>query len=90
LLTNKFVSFQLHPCRVIRTTGDISTPRINGKPATPLPCCQQITKKAIKGRGKKPCPPNFIHHFLTSKFVFFSISSLQGSSHNWGYLRPQN
>jgi hypothetical protein len=151
-LTNEFLFFQLHHCRAVHTIGDISTPRMNGKLVTPLPCCQQhykeggkwastkpcpphflphyltneflffnyiiagwstqlgrspppewmgirrhhhpvannITKKTVKGHGKKPCPPHFLPHYLTNEFSFFQITSLQGGLHNWGYLRPQN
>ena len=38
-LTNKFLFFQLHSCRAVHTIGDISTPRMNGKPATQSICC---------------------------------------------------
>jgi hypothetical protein len=32
------------------------------------PVANNITKKAVKGRGKNPCPPHFLPHYLTNKF----------------------
>ena len=39
--TYDFVFFQLHHCRVVRATGDISAPRMNGQLVAPLLCHQQ-------------------------------------------------
>jgi hypothetical protein len=47
-LTNEFLFFQLHCCRVVCTIRDISTPRMNEKPETPLPCCQQHYQEGRK------------------------------------------
>jgi len=54
------------------------------------PVVNNITKKAKKRQGTKPCPPHFLPHYLTNEYLFFSITSLQGGLHNWGYLHPQN
>jgi hypothetical protein len=40
-LTNEFLFFQLHRCRAVHTIGDISAPRMNGKPAIASPYPQQ-------------------------------------------------
>jgi hypothetical protein len=88
--SNDFDFFQLHHCRVVCTMGDVSTPRINEKPATPSPYCHQHYQEGGKRRGKKSRPPHILPHFSHKRNLTFSISSLQGGPHNWGYLHPQN
>jgi hypothetical protein len=88
-LTNEFLFFQFHCCRAVRTIGDISTPRMNGKLATQLPCCQQHYQEGSKREGTKPRPPHFLPHFLTNKFLIFQLHRCR-VVHTIGDLCPQN
>ena len=58
-LTNEFLFFQLHCCRVVHTIGDISAPRMNGKPATPSPCHQHHYKEGSKRARYETMPSTF-------------------------------
>jgi hypothetical protein len=57
--TNEFLFFQLHHCRAVRTIGDISAPRMNGKPATPSPCRQQQYQEGRKRARYETMPSTF-------------------------------
>jgi hypothetical protein len=72
-LTNEFLLFQLLHCREVHTIGDVSTPRMNGKVAHLCPVANNITKKAVKRQGMKPCPSHFLPHYLTNEFSFFQL-----------------
>ena len=65
-LTNKFLFFQLHCFRAVHTIGDISTPRMNGKPATPSPCCQQHYQEGWKRARYETMPSTFSTPFSHS------------------------
>ena len=38
------------------------------------PVPNNITNKEVKGRGKKPCPPHFLHHYLTNIFFNYIVA----------------
>ena len=89
-LIKKFIFFQFHCCRVVRTTGDISAPRMNGKLATSSPCCQQHYQEDGKRARYKTMPSTFSTPFSHYWIFIISISLLQGGPHNCGYICPQN
>jgi hypothetical protein len=43
------------------------------------PVANNITKKAEKGQGMKPCPPHVLAHFLTINFFFNFIIAVRSA-----------
>jgi hypothetical protein len=63
---------------------------MNWKPATPLPCYQKHYKEGGKTARYKTMPFTFSNPLSHKQIFIFSITSLQGGPHYWGYLCPQN
>jgi hypothetical protein len=89
-LTNEFLFFQLRRCRAVHTIWDISVPRMNGKPATPSPCCQQHYQEGGKRARYETMPSKFSTPLSNKRIFIFSITLLHSGQETWGYLRPQN
>ena len=71
-LTYKYLLFQFHCCRTVHTIGDISGPRMNGKPATPSPCHQQHYKEGGKRARYETIPSTFSVPLPHKRIFIFS------------------
>jgi hypothetical protein len=62
---------------------------MNGKPPSSTPFSQQQHQSGANSVGQEKNLYIF-QIIFPLRIFYFSITSLQGGAHNWGYLHPQN
>jgi hypothetical protein len=84
-LTAKFLCLQLHHHRTVLANGDISTPSMNFKPPSSMPCHWQHYWSKVNSTGEEK-----IFLFFTTiiwLLIFYCFNDIiTGQPMQWGYL----